>query len=353
MLRILFYTIGILLRLMPLVVFYIALYRSPWHNRLKKAGYTEKETVVGEVRFHYAESGNSDQTPLLLLHAGMLDWFSYHRVMVKLCADYHVYAVDYPGQGKTRYPDDYEMNAVNIGTSLAQFIEEVIGEPVSVCGNGEGGLLAVRLAAERPDLIMAAVLEDPPLFTSEYPAIRNTAAYRSFRICDRAVSEDREGDYLRFRLRNSSDLAGIDMGYVKKGILTILIIVSRMLHWQKTTEIPFVSEYMREIIRGLDQYSPYFGKAFYDGKWNENFDHTEALCRIQCPVLLMQADTLFLSDGTLKGAMSEENAQFACSRLKNVKYKKMHSKHVIHLDQPEEYLMHVTDFLSQSNKDNI
>jgi pimeloyl-ACP methyl ester carboxylesterase len=51
----------------------------------------------------------------------------------------------------------------------------VIGEPVYVTGNSSGKLLAVWLAANRPDLVKAVVLEDPPLFSSDYPEINYLA----------------------------------------------------------------------------------------------------------------------------------------------------------------------------------
>ena len=344
MIRLLLNLFLIILRLMPLVILYIALYRNPWHLRLKKAGITEKDVIVGDVRFHYAESEGDGKPVLLLLHAQILDWFSYHRVMVPLSEYYHVYSVDYPGHGKTRCPDDYEMNAEQIGSSLAQFIEEVIGEPVYVSGNSSGGLLAVWLAANRPEWIKAAVLEDPPLFSSEYPAVRNTIAYRTFAVSEKAVREDNEGDYVRFWMSNSSEFFRNNTFPGARVMIGILISLARMLHWQNTLEIPFVPPLVREMIRGMDQYDPRFGKAFYDGTWNAGFDHAEALRRIRCPVLLIQADTSVLPDGTLNGAMSEENAQFACSRLQDVTFVRIHARHVVHLEVPEEYMNRVRKF---------
>lgn len=351
MIHLLINLIRILLRLIPVIVILIALYRNPGHLRLKKAGYKEKDVTVGDVRFHYAESSDTEKPVMVLLHGEMMDWFSYHRVMTALCDTYHVYVPDLPGHGKTRCPDDYDMNAGNIGSSLAKFIEEVIGRPVIICGNSAGGLLAVWLAANKPDLIRCAVLEDPPLFSSEYPAIRKTNAYRKFIISDKAVKEDNEGDFLLFWLKNTKDFYGVKSYPSQKGMLGILIMITRMLHWQKTTEIPFVTPLLSETIRGIDQYDPHFGKAFTDGTWNEGFDHTEALCKITCPVLLIQADTEILDDGTLNGAMSEENAKFACSRLQDVRYIRLRAKCAVHLENPEEYLNTVKDFMKQTDSD--
>ena len=347
MLGILLKFIVFLLRLLPLVILYIALYLDPGHHRLRKAGIREKDITVGDVSFHYAESEDNSKPPILLLHAQMLDWFSYQYVMIPLSKHFHVYALDYPGHGKTRCPDDYVLNAKQIGSSIAQFIEEVIGRPTAISGNSSGGLLAVWLAANRPELITKAVLEDPPLFSSEYPAIKHTIAYRTFTVSGRAVREDNEGDYVRFWIKNSPDFFKNNTFPGARTFIRILIRLYRMLHWQSIVEIPFVPVLVRELIRGMDQYDPHFGKAFYDGTWNEDFDHAEALRKIRCPVLLIQADTSFLPDGTLNGAMSEENAQFACSRVQDVRFVKVSARHVVHLESPEEYLKHVMQFLDQ------
>ena len=52
------------------------------------------------------------------------------------------------------------------------------------------------LAANRPDLVRAIVLEDPPLFAAEYPRIKTTIPYRSFATCTDAV-RDGVDDFLR------------------------------------------------------------------------------------------------------------------------------------------------------------
>ena len=102
MIHLLINLIRILLRLIPVIVILIALYRNPGHLRLKKAGYKEKDVTVGDVRFHYAESSDTEKPVMVLLHGEMMDWFSYHRVMTALCDTYHVYVPDLPGHGKTR-----------------------------------------------------------------------------------------------------------------------------------------------------------------------------------------------------------------------------------------------------------
>src|SRR3546814_11190377 len=72
------------------------------------------------------------------------------------------------------------MTANQIGADLGAFMDQLIAQPAFVSGNSSGGLLTAWLAANRPDAVRAVVLEDPPLFASEYPEIKNTVASKAF-----------------------------------------------------------------------------------------------------------------------------------------------------------------------------
>ncbi len=324
---------------------YIGTYQNPAHAELKKAGIIEKQVQVGEVTFNYAE-GPDNGPPLVLLHAQLLDWFSYSEVLPELSEHFHVYAIDCPGHGKTVYPDDYEMSANNIGASLDQFLHQVIAQPVYLSGNSSGGLLSVWLAAHDPDMVLAVVLEDPPLFSAEYPAIQSTIAYRSFITSEKAVREGYDGDFLLYWVRNSTAFFN---NYVFSGAQPAvegLVKYYRFFRHEGPVEIAFVPPTVREMLRGLDMYDPAFGAAFYNGSWNEGFDHAQALREIQCPVLLIQADTSYMDDGTLNGAMSEEMAMQALDCLAKGEYVKVDATHVTHLDIPEEFSRLLVEFFT-------
>ena len=102
---------------------------------------------------------------------------------------------------------------------------------------------------------------------------------------------------------------------------------------------------VQEMLRGLDMYNPAFGRAFYTGDWNKDFSHEEYLQKIQCPVLLIQADFDYLEDGTLNGAMSKEMAEKACQLIPDCQYIKFDCGHVTNLEAPELFSKTVIDFL--------
>ena len=318
-------------------------YRDPYHANVAAAGFVTKSAQINQVALHYAE-GPENGPPLVLLHAQFLDWFSYSRVLPELAKSFHVFVVDYPGHGETKTPADYAMTANQIGVDLGDFIESRIGRPVFITGNSSGGLLTVWLAANRPRSIRAAVLEDPPLFAAEYPRIKQTIAYRAFATSEKAT-HDHPHDFLLYWVAGNARFFTKQIGPGTPFLLTSAIQTYRDANPGKPVEIGLIkNDTVRMMIRGLDQYDPRFGAAFYDGSWNAGFEHAEALKRIQCPVLLMQANSSRMPDGTLNGAMTQQDAELASSLLKNGKYVRVDASHVVNLDKPELFTKTLKDF---------
>lgn len=325
------------------LIIYLTQYQNPSDEILAQAGIVEKQAQVGDINFNYAE-GPDNGPPLLLLHAQLLDWYTYSLVLPELSEHFHVYAVDYPGHGKTTTPQDYPMTANQIGSDLAAFIETVIGQPVFVAGNSSGGLLTTWLAANRPDLVKAAVLEDPPLFASEYPQIKETIAYKSFTTSHTAIEEGYQGDFLDYWIDNSGNFFKTYTGPFSQDLIKFAVTTYKNANPDQAVEIAFVPATVQEMLRGLHYYDPSFGNAFYTGSWNEDFDHAEALKKISCPVLLIQANFTYQTDGTLDGAMSLEMADRAVSLINDCTYVRIDAGHVTNLEVPDQYTQILTDF---------
>ena len=338
-------TVILILLIMLVVagVIYIRQYKNPFDKELKKAGIEEKAAQVGDVRFNYAE-GPDNGPVLLLLHAQLLDWYTYSETLPELSKHFHVFAVDYPGHGKTTLPEGYPMTANQIGGDIADFIETVIKDTVYVTGNSSGGLLTVWLASNEPELVKAIVLEDPPLFSAEYPEIKNTIAYRSFTTSNKAINDGYDGDFLMFWLQNSKDFFEKNVGPLAEPMIEFSVKTYRNANPGEPIEIAFVPSVVREMIRGLDYYDPSFGNAFYEGTWNEGFSHAEALAKIECPVLLLHANYEFMEDGTLNGALSDEQAQKAMSLTEDGELMEVDSSHVINIEHPDLFAQILTEF---------
>jgi pimeloyl-ACP methyl ester carboxylesterase len=105
---------------------------------------------------HYADFGGSG-APLVLVHGlggSLTNWLA---VGEGLTSRYRVFAPDLVGFGRTplagREPGIPEQAAM-----LARFIRHVGGGAAVVVGNSRGGLVAVQLAADRPELVSRLVL---------------------------------------------------------------------------------------------------------------------------------------------------------------------------------------------------
>ncbi len=316
---------------------------DPFHAKVAAAGYVAKTIQVNRVSLRYVE-GPDNGPPLVLLHAQHLDWFSYSRVLPELAKSFHVFDIDYPGHGDTTTPAGYPMTAKQIGSDLGDFIMQQIGEPVFITGNSSGGLLATWLAANRPELVKAALLEDPPLFSSEYPRIKQTIADKSFAASQKAVQE-RDGDFLLYWIHAMAPFIEKNVGPGTPFLLTQAIKAYRRAHPGQPAEIGLIhNDTVRLLLRGLDRYDPRFGMAFHDGSWNRGFSHAAALAKISSPILLMQANTSTLPDGTLDGAMSAADAARAMSLLANAQFVKVDATHVVNLDQPDQFTRILENF---------
>ncbi len=106
------------------------------------------------------ESRSGKGSPVALIHglSGSGKWWS--RNIERLAGQHLVAAIDLVGFGRTQrfsilpkvIPRFTEATAL-----VARWLES-FGEPVHVIGHSMGGLLAIRVAAERPDLVRSLVL---------------------------------------------------------------------------------------------------------------------------------------------------------------------------------------------------
>jgi pimeloyl-ACP methyl ester carboxylesterase len=320
-------------------------YKNPADKKLADSGIAEKTVQVGGVNFDYAE-GPDNGPALLLLHAQTLDWYTYSEVLPELSTKFHVFAVDYPGHGKTTVPDDYPMTASQIGIDLANFIDTVIGEPAYATGNSSGGLLTAWLAANNPELVKAIILEDPPLFSAEYPEVKKTVANKLFVASHNALQDTNyDGNFLDYWLKNGTEFfKAYTGGGASQKLIQFAVGSYKSANPGKPVEIAFLPVSVQEMIRGLNYYDPRFGNTFYDGTWNDGFDHAETLRKIQCPTMLIQANFSYLKDGTLDGAMSQEMADRAVSLIRNCKYSKVDAGHVTNLEVPDQFVQIVEGF---------
>jgi pimeloyl-ACP methyl ester carboxylesterase len=128
--------------------------------------FRESAFETAEVAINYAE-GPSNGPAFVLLHGGAARW-QYGRFLLEaLAADWHVYAPDFRGHGKSgRVPGAYYLR--DYVRDTAAFLAGVVGEPAIVYGHSLGGEVGVMLAAEHPPLVRALIVGDAPLSREQH-----------------------------------------------------------------------------------------------------------------------------------------------------------------------------------------
>ncbi len=113
--------------------------------------------VASGVRLHYAEQGDTDAHPLILLHGISDSWFSFSRVLSGLGATYRVFALSQRGHGDSERPE--------AGYGMADFAADVVAfmnalglERATVVGHSMGSLVAQQVALSAPERVARLVL---------------------------------------------------------------------------------------------------------------------------------------------------------------------------------------------------
>jgi pimeloyl-ACP methyl ester carboxylesterase len=107
--------------------------------------------------------GTSGGKAVLLLHGLSGISSSYDAVVRSLDPGLDISRLDLRGHGRSgRAPGTYTVPYY--AADVAAFIEQVIGRPTVLAGHSLGGVITHHLAATRPDLVTAALCEDPPLY---------------------------------------------------------------------------------------------------------------------------------------------------------------------------------------------
>jgi pimeloyl-ACP methyl ester carboxylesterase len=95
---------------------------------------------------------------LVFLHGGAQNAHTWDTVALAL--DRPLLAVDLPGHGRSDWRDDRDYWPWRNAEAVAEVISQVAPEAKAVVGMSLGGLTAIRLAAEHPELVRRLVVVD-------------------------------------------------------------------------------------------------------------------------------------------------------------------------------------------------
>ncbi len=293
----------------------------------------EQTVDLGEVQMNYATLGDPSSPAVLLIPGQTESCWGYELVMPLLAEHFQVFAVDLRGQGRTtRTPGRYTLD--NMGNDLVRFIDVVIGRPTLVSGLSSGGVLAAWLSAcAKPGQIIAAVYEDPPLFSSEVrpavgPGIRQSIG-PLFHLWSTYL-----GDQWSIGAWDA----------MREGA------AEQLPEHMRFIPVP------DEPPQNLKEYDPEWGRSFWTGSIAAWCDHERMLLNVKVPAVLLTHHMRATNDenGFLFGAMSDQQAQRAQHLLTragvSVTYRSHPDVgHSMHGTEPELYVDTLRDWVNSLN----
>ncbi len=318
-------------------------------------GFRELSFVTDGVTLNYVV-GPENGLPLLLIPGQMESWQGYKCVLPELSKRFHIFVPDLRGHGKSTWtPGQYSYNIC--GNDLKCFIQEVIRRPTLVAGLSSGGVLAIWLAANVPECVLAIISEDPPIFSSIWPRIQDEKLMtRNFQLAVDILGKPGKRDVLQYLsevgipVEGKSDLLKIPRFIIKS--LSLLDRINRAVQPNRPYDAPFLPYHMRAGNKFLSEYDTDFSRATIDGDLSNDFDPDETLKRVRCPMLLLWAHATRHTTWGIVGALDESDLKRVVALVDDLQYVDMPGAHEIHLTQPQRYVDEIIRFVDKLRSEN-
>lgn len=320
------------------------------HKAISKAGFLEQQLDTAEIKLNYVVG--PDNGPALVLIPGQgLSLESYQRSLPLLAKKFQVYAVDVRGHGKSTWtPGRYDFNSM--GGDIALLLKRVVQRQAIISGNSSGGLIALWLAVNTPEYVAGVILEDTPVFSAEWPRLKDDCwVYGVFKRNSETIGSPRGRDLAGFFKTIEVPMQGnqrvIKFPNSIGKIVAGMIHLSQFIHPGKPVDIPFLPPEVRLVVKCLSEYDPEFTRAFVDGSACRGFDHTQALQKVRCPMLVLHANWFRDPRLGLVGSMDDRDVGKLRSLVPHCQYRRITSGHMIHFEKPAEFRQLVVTFAEQ------
>ncbi len=330
-----------------------------------KLGFKEGMAQLDDGSEIYYIEGPDNGPELLLLHGQQATCYDYARVLPKLSKEFHVYALDYYGHGRSsKNPDKYQ--AVAIGEDIIWFLRNIIREKAYISGHSSGALLAAYVSAKAPDCIISTVLEDGPFFATLPGRAEKTISWLGFKNMHDYLNQHEIETFLEYSLEHDymQEIFNAEAPWLWDRLIKNPALKHIKKHpgqvpkmWYFPPELGINSIYAinANMQDETSHYDLRFGVTFYDFSWFEEFDQEEILKNIQSPTIVMHvapnkltAPSYYDANGVLLAAMDEKDAQNVVDLLPRGTYiGGFQSSHDIHADLPNEYIKVLLDLKHQ------
>jgi esterase len=132
------------------------------------------------MRLHVEVEGPPDGAPVVFLHGVSGSTRTYAWLTGAITEGRRIVRLDLRGHGRSEHaPGTYDVD--RYGEDVVDVLRERVGRPAVLVGHSLGGVVAWWVAQRHPDLVVAAFLEDPPLYMGEHEEHERNGAVPIFR----------------------------------------------------------------------------------------------------------------------------------------------------------------------------
>ncbi len=268
-------------------------------------------------RLHYVSTAHSG-APLAFLHGVLRGWNSF-LPLAPLTSRYELWALDQRGHGASdRAAPDYHV--VDYVRDAVAWIRDCVAGPVVLYGHSLGAMVVAAVAAELPERVRGAILEDPPFQTlgSQFAGSVWQDYFRALApLAGANVSQDILVDQLR----------GVPMREPTSGR------VYRLGDVRDAAALRFFASSLRQVDASVLD-------LLVAGRWLEGYDQRSVFESIGCPVLLLQADA------AAGGMLSDADVQMAQTHMRSCIHVRMAGVgHGMHWQRTQDIINLVYSFI--------
>ena len=271
------------------------------------------------LRLHYADWGNAEAPPLILVHGGRDHCRSWDLIARSLQPHFHVLAPDLRGHGDSDWAKGGSYALTEYVYDLSRLVQGTAARPVTLVGHSMGGMVALIYAGTFPDQVSALVVLDGVTVLPDEtrpPAHERIAKW----LGQLDALEAREP-----RRYSTIDAAAAQMRAHNKRLSPALALHLAGFGVRRNADDSYTWKF-----------DPYQRARAPQRLWPE--DHVTLWSRITCPTLLLHAQESFL--GASKAAGLE--SYFAQARTQTISG----AGHWLHHEKPDEVLAAIRGFLA-------
>jgi len=275
------------------------------------------------LRLHYADWGNEDAPPLILIHGGRDHCRSWDAIARSLRHHFHVVAPDMRGHGDSDWTNGGSYALTEYVYDLTRLVQTIAAPQVALIGHSMGGMVSLIYSGSFPDKVSALVVLDG---VTVLPSAKRSPTHE--RIAKWVGQLNALHDRAPRRHRTIEEAAAQMSLHNRR--LSRELALHLATHGVRQNEDGTYSW----------KFDPYQRAIAPHRLWPE--DHIELWSRISCPTLLLNAGESFLS-GSKADGLAE---YFKQARIETI----AGAGHWLQHDKPEEVLSSIRRFLGLSDE---